>query len=52
MSATFEFAVGTRVRHVTRGTGVVTEHMPDGRTRVHFDDGSYDVDALSRWGLS
>ena len=35
----YKFALGTRVRHVFRGNGVVTELMADGRTRVKFDDG-------------
>ena len=35
----FPFAVGTRVRHVTRGAGTVSDHMADGRTRVAFDNG-------------
>ena len=37
----FPFAVGTRVRHVTRGAGTVSDHMPDGsgRTSVAFDNG-------------
>ena len=34
-----EFEVGARVQHILRGAGVVTEHMEDGRTRVHFDSG-------------
>ena len=32
------FAVGVRVRHSTRGDGKVVQHMPDGRTRIAFDD--------------
>ena len=35
----FPHAVGALVRHSSRGSGVVTEHMDDGRTRVRFDDG-------------
>ena len=34
------YALGTRVRHESRGVGTVTEHMPDGRTRVTFDSGN------------
>ena len=55
MSTTFEFAVGTRVRHVTRGTGVVTEHMQDGRTRVQFDTGEehrYKPSSISKLSLA
>jgi len=33
------FAVGQRVVHGKRGTGVVSELMEDGRTRVNFDNG-------------
>lgn len=33
------FALGTRVRHESRGLGTVTELMQDGRTRVTFDSG-------------
>ena len=35
----YKFALGARVRHSSRGNGVVTELMEDGRTRVIFDDG-------------
>ena len=31
--------IKTRVRHLSRGAGTVTELMPDGRTRVAFDSG-------------
>ena len=31
---------GTRVRHPTRGEGIVAELMGDGRTRVKFDNGA------------
>ena len=31
--------VGARVRHATRGPGVVVELMADGRTRIAFDSG-------------
>jgi hypothetical protein len=33
------FLVGDRVRHGKRGLGTVSEIMPDGRTRVEFDEG-------------
>ena len=33
----FPFAVGTRVKHVSRGVGTVTELMTDGRTKVTYD---------------
>ena len=33
-------AVGTRVKHATRGLGTVTEVMEDGRTKIMFADGS------------
>ena len=33
------FALGSRLTHSVRGAGIVTEHMPDGRIRVKFDDG-------------
>ena len=35
----FPFAVGERVRHVTRGDGTVVELLEDGRTKVEFDNG-------------
>ena len=35
----YRFAVGARVRHASRGAGVVVEQVSDGRTRVRFDDG-------------
>jgi len=38
-NAGFAFPVGTRVVHPAKGWGVVTENMPDGRTRVKFDYG-------------
>jgi hypothetical protein len=31
--------VGTRVEHPSRGSGVIAEHLEDGRTRVDFDSG-------------
>ena len=36
----FLFAVGARVKHGERGLGTVAELMPDGRTRIIFDEGS------------
>lgn len=31
--------VGMRVEHPSRGSGVIAEHMEDGRTRIDFDSG-------------
>jgi len=38
-TTTSAFEAGTRVIHPSRGWGLVTENMPDGRTRVKFDLG-------------
>ena len=38
-AAIAEAPIGTRVRHRTRGTGVIAEKMEDGRLRILFDEG-------------